>query len=71
MDRRNGMNTLFTMLAKLARAMGGPYRYKKNYKKTVKCPESGQPAEILVGASPGSPLKARKKRAVYKLRSHH
>jgi hypothetical protein len=65
------MNTLFTMLAKLARAMGSPYRYKKNYKKTVKRPESGQLAEILVVASPGSPSKTKKKRSAYKLRSHH
>lgn len=67
MDRRNGMNTLFTMLARLARAMGSRYRYKK----TVKCPESDRRAEILVDASPGSPSKPKKKRSAYKLRSHH
>ena len=61
------MNTLFMMLAKLARGMGSRYRYKK----TVKSLESDRPAEILVDASPGSPLKTKKKRSEYKLRSHH
>jgi len=50
------MNTLFTMLAKLARGMG---RYP--YKRTVSCPESGQPEEILVHAFSGSPSKRKKK----------
>ena len=58
------MNTLWSMIEKLApgrlyvfRPMASRYRYKK----IVKCPESDQPAEILVDASPGSPSKPKKK----------
>jgi hypothetical protein len=57
------MNTLWS-IARFApgrlyifRPMASRFRYKK----TVRCPESDQPAEILVDASPGSPLKPKKK----------
>ena len=58
------MNTLWSMIARLApgrlfvfRPMASRFRFKK----IVKCPESDQPAEILVDASPGSPAKPKKK----------
>ncbi len=58
------MNTLFATLARLAIGrsyvflpMGSRYRTKK----VVRCPEFDQPAEILVDAAHGSPLKPKKK----------
>lgn len=58
------MNALFSMFARVAigkhyvfMPMGKLFRSKK----VVKCPESGEPAEILVDTSPGSPLKPKKK----------
>ena len=58
------MNTLWSMIARLApgrlfvfRPMASRFRFKK----IVKCPESDQPAEVLVDASPGSPSKPKKK----------
>jgi hypothetical protein len=58
------MNTLLKMLAGPAlgrfyvfRPMASRYRHKQ----TVKCPESGQPAQILVDASPSPTSRPRKK----------
>jgi hypothetical protein len=64
-QRRITVNALFSTLAKLAigrrdvfMPMGKLFRSKK----VVKCPETGEPAEILVETSPGSPFKPKKKR---------
>jgi hypothetical protein len=58
------MNALFSMLARIAigkqyvfTPMGKLFRSKK----VVICPESGQPAEILVDATPSPSAKAKKK----------
>ena len=58
------MNTLLKMLARLAlgrfyvfRPMASRYRHKQ----IVKCPESGQPAQILVDAFSSATHRARKK----------
>ena len=58
------MNSLLTMLKELVlgrfyvfRPMANRYRYKK----TVKCPESDQPAVILVDASPNLTSRPAKK----------
>jgi hypothetical protein len=58
------VNTLWSMIAKLIpgqlfvfRPMASRFRFKK----IVRCPESDQPAEVLVDASPGAPSKPKKK----------
>lgn len=58
------MNALFSMLARTAigrqyvfMPMGKLFRSKK----IVKCPESGQPAEILVDTNPSPSSQPRKK----------
>lgn len=51
------MSKLTTTLASLARTIASAYRYTK----IVRCPVFHQPAEILVDAPPGSPLKSKKK----------
>jgi hypothetical protein len=59
------VNALFSLFVRAA--MGRHYVFMPmgklfRVRKVVKCPESGEPAEILVDTSPGSPLKAQKKR---------
>lgn len=58
------MNSLVKMLARLAlgrsyvfRPMASRYRHKQ----IIKCPESGQPAQILVEALPSATSRPRKK----------
>jgi len=58
------VNILLKMLARLAvgrfyvfRPMASRYRHKQ----IVKCPESGQPAQILVDAFPSATSRPRKK----------
>lgn len=58
------MNALFSTMARLASGrhyvfmpMGKLFRSKK----VVKCPEIGQPAEILVDSTPGPSSKPKKK----------
>ena len=58
------MNTLLSLVARLA--MGRCYVFmpmasRFHIKKVVKCPESDQPAEILVERAPGSTSKPKKK----------
>jgi len=58
------VNTLFSLLARLA--MGRCYVFmpmasRFHIKKVVKCPESDQPAEILVDRTPGSTSRPKKK----------
>jgi hypothetical protein len=59
------MNTLFMMIARMAlaqhvfRPMASHYRIKK----IVNCPETEQPAEILVDTSPSATSKLKKKPA--------
>ena len=58
------MNTLFSIFARLA--MGRCYVFmpmasRFHIKKVVKCPESDQPAEILVDRTPGSTSRPKKK----------
>ena len=58
------MNALFSMLARLAtgrRYVFMPMAGRFHIKKVVKCPESDQPAEILVDRAPGSTSKPKKK----------
>ena len=58
------MNTLLTALARLARGqfyVFQPMASRYRLKKIVKCPETDQPAEILVDAAPSSAPKARRK----------
>ena len=58
------MNALFSALAR--RTIGRCYVFMPmgkifRSKKVVKCPESDQPAEVLVDASPDSPSKPKKR----------
>jgi len=58
------VNALFSMLARLAtgrRYVFMPMASRFHIKKVVKCPESDQPAEILVDRAPGSTSKPKKK----------
>ena len=58
------MNTLFSTLAWLATGRSFvfmPMAGRFHIKKVVKCPESDQPAEILVDRAPGSASKPKKK----------
>jgi hypothetical protein len=64
-QRRKAMNNLLRIIAGLAAGRFYVFRpmatRRYRYKRIVKCPESGQPAEILVDASPGTTRKPKKK----------
>jgi hypothetical protein len=58
------MNSLLSMVARLASGrcyVFMPMASHFHIKKVVKCPESDQPAEILVDRAPGSTSKPKKK----------
>ena len=58
------MNSLLSIVARLASGrcyVFMPMASRFHIKKVVKCPESDQPAEILVDRAPGSTSKPKKK----------
>ena len=58
------MNSLLSMVARLASGrcyVFMPMASRFHIKKVVKCPESDQPAEIVVDRAPGSTSKPKKK----------
>jgi len=58
------MNSLLSMVARLASGryyVFMPMASRFHIKKVVKCPESDQPAEILVDRAPSSTTKPKKK----------
>lgn len=58
------MNGLFRMLARMVTVRANfftPMASRYRSRRVVKCPDFDQAAEILVDATPGSPLKPKKK----------